>query len=75
MQKHIRGKKKNTNSVKTRGKHAGGVRKRERSNNSKEASSVLTRLKKTLDDTAAKLKALLPAESKSNPREDANEMS
>ncbi len=75
MQQRIRRKKNNLSSARTRAKNGGGVGRRKRSNNSREAATVLSRLRKTLDETAAKLKALLPAKAKANARKDANEMS
>jgi hypothetical protein len=71
MQKRTRAKK----QTHPRARARSAKRKRDRSNNSNKAKTVLSRLRRALDDTAAKLKGLLPGEAERNPRVDANEMS
>lgn len=72
MQKHTSSKNRNTNSVRTRARKAAPSAKKKRLN-AKRQKTVLAKLKNALDETAAKLRTLLPGETKKTEG-DANEM-
>ena len=71
MQKQMKPKKRSGKAITRRGKAAPTMKKRRV--NAKRKKTVLAKLKNAFDETAAKLKTLLPGESK-EPDRDANEM-
>jgi hypothetical protein len=71
MQKQMKSKKRSSKATARREKVAPTMKKRRV--NAKGKKTVLAKLKNAFDETAAKLKTLLPGESK-QPDRDANEM-
>lgn len=74
MQKRTTSKKRTTKSVKLRRKKAAPAATGKRLTRPTQATNVLTAVRNALDKTAAKLKSLLPNDSRSKRREDVNEM-
>jgi hypothetical protein len=59
----------------SRGKKTTAVAKRKAGRKPKQAKTVFRKIRDALDETAAKLKTLLPGEHRSNHREEGIEMS
>jgi hypothetical protein len=72
MRKQTTGKKRTAR--KTRGKKAPPAVKKKALKKPKKEKTVFTQIRSAWDETAAKLKTLLPGENRSNHREDGTEM-
>ena len=62
-------KKRKTKATNTRAKKAPAVAKRKGFRKAKNEKTVFTKIKQVLDGTAAKLKTILPGETKGNHRQ------